>query len=217
MLDLAAVAIGAALGFAAEAAWCLRYVIAKTIAEMTGQQDGAIRQQVIEQLMRQTMHYALRCRISPRRGDLHKSAPARSTDAGSDGVEHGDQSDPRVCWTGRGSFRRARDPFQKYRRPKNGGLTSPNGLKFGTGPPPRAFCCRRINTTPTMPCLAALLRAELGEPSAQPPTADDVCRALKQSAAENALPSSFCLAEGPLRCAGRSARGGAAGIEHPHA
>jgi CHASE3 domain sensor protein len=31
--------------------------IAKTIAELTSQQDGLIRQQVIEQLMRQIMHY----------------------------------------------------------------------------------------------------------------------------------------------------------------
>ena len=31
--------------------------IAKTVAEMTSQQDGVIRQQVIEQLMRQIMHY----------------------------------------------------------------------------------------------------------------------------------------------------------------
>ena len=31
--------------------------IAKTVAELTSQQDGVIRQQVIEQLMRQIMHY----------------------------------------------------------------------------------------------------------------------------------------------------------------
>ena len=31
--------------------------IAKTVAGMTSRQDGAIRQQVIEQLMRQIMHY----------------------------------------------------------------------------------------------------------------------------------------------------------------
>ena len=31
--------------------------IAKTIAELTSQQEGFIRQQVIEQLMRQIMHY----------------------------------------------------------------------------------------------------------------------------------------------------------------
>jgi hypothetical protein len=45
---------GAALGFAAEAAWCL---LAKTVAELTSQQDGVIRQQVIEHLIRQIMHY----------------------------------------------------------------------------------------------------------------------------------------------------------------
>src|SRR6516162_2561929 len=32
---------------------------------------------------------------------------------------------------------------------------------------------------------------ELDEPSAQPPTVDDICRALEQSAAENALPVEF--------------------------
>ena len=31
--------------------------IAKTVAELTSQQDGVIRQQVIEQLMHQIMHY----------------------------------------------------------------------------------------------------------------------------------------------------------------
>ena len=31
--------------------------VAKTVAELTSQQDGAIRQQVIEHLMRQIMHY----------------------------------------------------------------------------------------------------------------------------------------------------------------
>jgi hypothetical protein len=31
--------------------------IAKTVAELTSQEDGVIRQQVIEELMRQIMHY----------------------------------------------------------------------------------------------------------------------------------------------------------------
>ena len=31
--------------------------VAKTVAELTSQQDGVIRQQVIEHLMRQIMHY----------------------------------------------------------------------------------------------------------------------------------------------------------------
>jgi hypothetical protein len=31
--------------------------IAKTVAEVTSQQDGVIRQQVIEELMRKVMHY----------------------------------------------------------------------------------------------------------------------------------------------------------------
>jgi hypothetical protein len=50
-------------------AWCLRYfkiapdrrltpdAIAKTVAELTSQQDGVIRQQLIEHLMRGIMHY----------------------------------------------------------------------------------------------------------------------------------------------------------------
>ena len=42
--------------------------VAKTVAELTSQQDGFIRQQVIEQLMHQ--NYGLRRRVSPRRGDL---------------------------------------------------------------------------------------------------------------------------------------------------
>ena len=89
----------------------------------------------------------------------------------------------------------------------------------GTGPPPRAFCCRRTKTTtmlrtagPLLACALALANAPAnaqagatpatpedrdastaGEPrgSAQVPTADDVCRALEQSAAENALPVEF--------------------------
>ena len=31
--------------------------VAKTVAELTSQQDGVVRQQLIEQLMRQIMHY----------------------------------------------------------------------------------------------------------------------------------------------------------------
>jgi hypothetical protein len=36
--------------------------IAKTVAELTSQQDGVIRQEVIEQLMRQIMHYDIEFR-----------------------------------------------------------------------------------------------------------------------------------------------------------
>src|SRR6516165_8166623 len=36
--------------------------IAKTVAELTSQQDGVIRQHVIEQFMRQMMHYAVEFR-----------------------------------------------------------------------------------------------------------------------------------------------------------
>ena len=57
------------LGFAAEAAWCLRYfkvapdrrltpdAVAKTVAELTSQQDGVIRLQLVEQLMQEIMKY----------------------------------------------------------------------------------------------------------------------------------------------------------------
>ena len=43
----------------------------------------------------------------------------------------------------------------------------------------------RLNAPPS----AAI---ELDEPSAQPPTVDDICRALEQPAAENGLPVEFC-------------------------
>ena len=92
------------------------------------------------------------------------------------------------------------------------------GFEGGTGPPPRAFYCRRTKTMrriagPLLAFALALANApahtqagatpaapdnretstasELHEPLAQPPTADDVCRALEQSAAENALPVEF--------------------------
>ena len=63
--------------------------IAKTVAELTSQQDGVIRQQVIEQLMRQitTPSFAVKRRPP-------QSALTRSTDGGSDRLEHGDQFDP---------------------------------------------------------------------------------------------------------------------------
>jgi hypothetical protein len=38
--------------------------IAKTVAELTSQQDGVIRRQVIEQLMRQIMHYDKQLKIA---------------------------------------------------------------------------------------------------------------------------------------------------------
>ena len=63
--------------------------IAKTVAELTSQQDGVIRQQVIEQLMRQIMHYDAEFR---REGRPPQSALARSTDR-SDRMERWDQYD----------------------------------------------------------------------------------------------------------------------------
>ena len=65
--------------------------IAKTVAELTSQQDGIIRQQVIEELMRQIMHYDAEFR---REGRPPQSALVRSTDGSSGRVEHGSQFDP---------------------------------------------------------------------------------------------------------------------------
>jgi len=58
--------------------------IAKTVAELTSQQDGMIRQQVIEHLMQQIMHYDGEFRREER---PPQSALARSIDGfGSSGV-----------------------------------------------------------------------------------------------------------------------------------
>jgi hypothetical protein len=76
--------------------------IAKTVAELTSQQDGAIRQQVIEQLMHQIMHY-----------DGEFTALTRSTDGGL-GSTHP------YAWTGRGDICGCEGPPQKYRVPQNG-------------------------------------------------------------------------------------------------
>ena len=54
--------------------------VAKAVAEPTSQQDGVIRQQVIEHLMRQIMHYDSEFR---REGRPPQSALTRSTDGGS--------------------------------------------------------------------------------------------------------------------------------------
>ena len=65
--------------------------IAKTVAELTSQQDGVVRQQVIEELMRQIMHYTVG---SAEKGRPPQSALARGTDGSSGRVEHGSQFDP---------------------------------------------------------------------------------------------------------------------------
>src|SRR5690242_20472796 len=54
--------------------------IAKTVAELTSQQDGIIRQQVIEQLMQQIMITMASFAVTRRR---QQSALTRSTDGGS--------------------------------------------------------------------------------------------------------------------------------------
>ena len=60
--------------------------IAKTVAELTSRQDGVIRQQVIEHLMRQIMQYDAEF---PREETTSASALPRCTDGGLDRLEHG--------------------------------------------------------------------------------------------------------------------------------
>ena len=80
--------------------------IAKTVAELTSQQDGVIRQQVIEQLMRQIMHYDVEFR---REEATSAVGSTRSTDGGSGRLEHGANSTPPHAGQAGGSFGRARD------------------------------------------------------------------------------------------------------------
>jgi len=70
--------------------------IAKTVAELTSQQDGVIRQQVIEQLMSQIMHYDGEFRRVEATSAVGSSA---STDGGSDRMEYGTILTPPPCWT----------------------------------------------------------------------------------------------------------------------
>jgi hypothetical protein len=67
---------------------------------------------------------ALRQRISPRSGDL-RSRLKRQALAVRIEWSTGTRTNPTPppCWTGRGSFRRARDPLKKYGFPQNRGLT----------------------------------------------------------------------------------------------
>jgi hypothetical protein len=48
--------------------------VAKTVAELTSQQDGVIRQQVIEELIRQIMHYDADFRREDAAGAIGSSA-----------------------------------------------------------------------------------------------------------------------------------------------
>jgi hypothetical protein len=78
--------------------------IAKTIAELTSQRDGVIRQQVIEQLMQQIMHYDGEFRREE--GVSPQAALTRSTD-------HPGFLTPPPCWTGGGGHLAVRkDPFK---------------------------------------------------------------------------------------------------------
>ena len=70
--------------------------IAKTVAELTSQQDGVIRQQVIEQLMSQIMHYDGEFRRVEATSAVGSSA---STDGGSDRMEYGTILTRPPCWT----------------------------------------------------------------------------------------------------------------------
>ena len=97
--------------------------VAKTVAELTSQQDGVIRQQVIEQLMRQIMHYD--ARVSPRRGDLRSRLSREALTAVRIDWSTG-QFDPTPMLDRPGGHLAARKNLpQKYRRPQNGGLSSP--------------------------------------------------------------------------------------------
>jgi len=81
-------------------------VVAKTVAGLTSQQDGVIRQQVIEHLMRQIMYHDAEFAMKTRPS---QSALARSTDGGSGRLEHGSNSTRGPRWTAGGSYWRAKD------------------------------------------------------------------------------------------------------------
>ena len=89
--------------------------IAKTVAELTSQRDGVIRQQVIEQLMRQIMHYDGEFR---REEATPQSALTRSPDGGSGRLEHGSNSTPGGArWTGRGGSLGVHKSRHRFIRP----------------------------------------------------------------------------------------------------
>ena len=73
--------------------------IAKTVAELTSQQGGIIRQQVIESLMGQIVHYDEEFRRENAASAVGSHAKHRR---GSDRVDHGDQFDPRGMLDRRG-------------------------------------------------------------------------------------------------------------------
>jgi hypothetical protein len=104
--------------------------IAKTVAELTSQQDCVIRQQVIEHLMRQIRQYDAEFRREGATSAV--SSLTRSTDGGSGRLSTGSNSTPPPCWTGRGVIWRCKRPLQKYRRPQNRGLSSALIFEGGT-------------------------------------------------------------------------------------
>ena len=76
--------------------------IAKTVAELTSQQDGVIRQQVIEQLMQEIMKYDAEFRRE------EATSPVRSHakhDGASDRVEHAPRPHPTLDWAGAVPYR----------------------------------------------------------------------------------------------------------------
>ena len=80
--------------------------IAKTVAELTSQQDGFIRQQVIEQLMRQIMHYDADFRREEATSAVGSNAKHRRR---LPNTGHRANSTPWLCWTGRRVIRSAKD------------------------------------------------------------------------------------------------------------
>ena len=95
--------------------------IAKTVAEMTSQQDGVIRQQVIEHLMRQIMHYDADFAVKRRPPQL---ALARSTDGDSGRLEREDEFGPTPMLDRPGGHFGVQETPSKIPMTQNGGLSS---------------------------------------------------------------------------------------------
>jgi soluble lytic murein transglycosylase-like protein len=150
---------------------------------------------------------ALRRGVSPRRGDLRSRLSREALTAGIN-------STPPPCWTGRGAFGRAKDRSLCYGAQIFGALRISfdwraalipfavvEPIRHRNAPYSRTATCAlalanapanaQPGATPATPDNSAHpTTASRGTP-AQPPTADDICRALEQSAAENAHPVEF--------------------------
>ena len=107
--------------------------IAKTVAELTSQQDGVIR--TASHRAFDAADNAVRRRISPGRGGLRSRVSRETLRAVRVEWSPETNSTPPPCWTGRGVIWRCKGPLQKYRRPQNRDLTFLNGLTVGTSPP----------------------------------------------------------------------------------